>query len=252
MATKSTTTPVLEMNVWRKLLTARQLFLDAHIKKSGTNIHLEFKYFELKDIVPVITPIATELGLLFLPTFTNEEAKLTVVNTDKPDETIIFTSPMRTIESAVSAKTGGKITNDMQNLGSVETYQRRYLYMMALDIVEDDSLDGTPEAPVPETKPGTRKKASPPATAAERKEVVQHLTATDGPADELQIEALKSILQNLLDLDPDKESFIQQIVIQTDKLTNISKSACATLIKELSELVEAYQQVAKRKENTEE
>ena len=52
--------PAAEMNVWMKLLVARQKFLEAGVKKSGINRHLEFKYFELEDIVPVITPIASE------------------------------------------------------------------------------------------------------------------------------------------------------------------------------------------------
>lgn len=248
MATKAVTAPA-EMNVWRKLLVARQAFLDAHVKKTGKNTHLEFKYFELKDIVPVITPIATELGLIFLPTFTDEEATLTVLNVDKPEEEIIFRSPMRTIESAIS-KTGGKITNEIQNLGSVETYQRRYLYMMALDIVEDDTIDADSEEAAPEPKPVQRKKPAAPPTPAERKEVVKQLTDAEGPADELQIEAVINSLGALIDLDPDKESFVQEIVLKTNKFKELTKSAAAELIKELQVLIDSYQQVSKT-ENTE-
>ncbi len=123
-----------ELNVWAKLLKARQMFLEASVKKSGINRHLEFKYFELEDIVPVATSIGNELGLLFLTTFETEYAQMTVVNTDNPEQTIVFKSPMKELDS-IESKTGGRITNAMQNLGSAETYQRRYLYMTALDIV---------------------------------------------------------------------------------------------------------------------
>lgn len=236
-----------EMNVWMKLLRARQQFLEAGVKKSGINRHLEFKYFELEDIVPIITPIANELGLLFLTTFEAEIARMTVVNVNKPDETIEFTSPMKEIQS-IESRTGGKITNEVQNLGSAETYQRRYLYMVALDIVESDKFDAEVGEPAPQPKAGRKTAAKPtpsaPVTPAQREEIKKELVDSDGQADELQIEALKNILEQLLELDPDKESLVQEIVLQTDKLTNITKSACETLINELGQLVESYSQVS--------
>ena len=131
-----------DLNVYAKLLLARKMFLTAGVKKTGVNRHLEFKYFELEDIVPVATEIGNEIGLLFLTTFENEYALMTVVNTDNPTETIEFKSPMKEIDSIESSRTGGKLTNAVQNLGSVETYQRRYLYITALDIVEADGFDG--------------------------------------------------------------------------------------------------------------
>jgi hypothetical protein len=42
-----------------------------------------------------------------------------------------------------------KGTHPIQNLGAVETYSRRYLYVTALEIVEHDALDSSqPLAPV--------------------------------------------------------------------------------------------------------
>lgn len=236
--------PAAEMNVWMKLLVARQKFLEAGVKKSGINRHLEFKYFELEDIVPVITPIASELGLLFLTTFDAEAAKMTIVNVHKPDEIIVFTSPMKEIQSIESTRTGGKLTNEVQNLGSVETYQRRYLYMTALDIVEADNFDAEVGEPVKPPRGKAATKPAAPVTPAEREEIKKEIVDSDGQADELQIEALKSVMQQLLDLDPDKESLVQEIVLQTDKLTNINKTACETLINELGQLVASYQQVS--------
>lgn len=232
-----------KLNVWAKLLLARKKFLEAGVQKTGINRHLEFKYFELVDIVPVATAIGYELGLLFLTSFDNEYAVMTVVNTEQPEETIIFKSPMKDIDSIESSRTGGKLTNAVQNLGSAETYQRRYLYMAALDIVESDGFDAEVGEPDTERKPVKKAKTKPPVTPEKREEIKQEVVDSDGQAEPLQIEALQNVLQQLLDVDPEKESLVQEIVLQTDKLTNISKSACETLIKELGDMIEAYNQV---------
>jgi len=233
-----------KLNVWQKLLLARKKFLEAGVQKTGINRHLEFKYFELVDIVPVATAIGYELGLLFLTSFDNEYAVMEVVNTENPEETIVFKSPMKDIDSIESSRTGGKLTNAVQNLGSAETYQRRYLYMAALDIVESDGFDAEVGEPDAEKKPTPKKvKPKPPVTAEKREEIKQEVVDSDGQAEPLQIEALKNVMQQLLDLDPERESLVQEIVVQTDKFTNISKLACETLIKELGDMVEAYNQV---------
>lgn len=239
MAEQKTQAP---MNVWAKLLKARELFAEADVKKSGINRHLEFKYFELSDIVPTATAIGIELNLLFLTTFETEYAKMTVVNIDNPTETIVFTSPMKEIDLIVSGKTGGNVTNAVQNLGSAETYQRRYLYMAALDIVENDTFDaetGEPEKPASKKTP----KQKAPVTPEQRTKIKNEVVNSVGQAEPLQIEALEAVMQQLLDIDPDQESTVQEIVLQTDKLTNISKTACEELIKELEAMVEAYNQV---------
>lgn len=69
-------------------------------------------------------------------TFTEETATLTLYNVDDPTQQLIFTSPMRNLEL--------KGANAVQLLGGVETYQRRYLYMAVLDIVEADQFDNMP------------------------------------------------------------------------------------------------------------
>ena len=44
-----------------------------------------------------------------------------------------------------------KGTHPIQNLGAVETYQRRYLYMAALEIVEHDAIDASKPVEAPTT-----------------------------------------------------------------------------------------------------
>ena len=220
-------------NVYQKLLEARVLFMEEDVKKSGKNMKMSYKYFELQDIVPVATPIFQKVGLLPVTTFTNDEATMMVVNVDNPADFIVFTSPMREIEAIISSKTGGEVTNAIQRLGSVETYQRRYLYMVALDIVESDSIEPlTGDNPTPAPKPAA------PVTPEKRQEVAKNLTAPDGNATELQIKGLKAALTKLIEKDSSKEEFVAQVAIQTNGFTNITKADCEELLKAVTAMLE--------------
>ena len=219
-------------NVYQKLLEARVLFMEEDVKKSGKNMKMSYKYFELQDIVPVALPIFQKVGLLPVTTFENDVATMTVINVDNPADYINFTSPMREIDPIISAKTGGEVTNAIQRLGSVETYQRRYLYMIALDIVESDSIDGDTNDTPPAPKPTA------PATPEKRQEVTKTLTDPDGNATELQIKGLKTALAKLREADPTKEDFITQIALQTNGLTEISKADCEKLVQAITTMLE--------------
>jgi hypothetical protein len=219
-------------NVYQKLLEARVLFMEEDVKKSGKNMKMSYKYFELQDIVPVATPIFQKVGLLPAVTFTDTEAVMTVFNVDNPGDFVVFTSPMREIAPIISNTTGGEVTNAIQRLGSVETYQRRYLYMIALDIVESDSIEPlTGDNPPPAPKPKA------PATPEQRQEVTKNLTAPDGNATELQIKGLKAALNKLRESDPTKEDMIAQLAMQTNGFTTISKSDCEELIKRVTAML---------------
>ena len=226
----TTTTP---KNVYQKLLEARVLFMEEDVKKSGKNMKMSYKYFELQDIVPVALPIFQKVGLLPMTTFTDDMALMCIIDVDNPSDCINFTSPMREIEAIISTKTGGEVTNAIQRLGSVETYQRRYLYMIALDIVESDSIEpNTGDNPPPAPKPTA------PATPQQRQEVTKNLTATDGNATELQIKGLKAAMAKLREADPTKEDFIAQIALQTNGLTKISKADCEKLVQAITTMLE--------------
>jgi hypothetical protein len=220
-------------NVYQKLLEARVLFMEEDVKKSGKNMKMSYKYFELQDIVPVATPIFQKVGLIPITTFTDDMATMMVVNTDNPEDYTIFTSPMREIEAIISSKTGGEVTNAIQRLGSVETYQRRYLYMIALDIVESDSIEPlTGDNPPPAPKPTA------PTTPEKRQEVTKTLTDPEGNATELQIKGLKTAMAKLLEADPSQEDFITQIALQTKGLTEITKADCETLVQAITTMLE--------------
>ena len=229
----ATATKTTSQNVYQKLLTARAKFLDAGAKKTGKNMHLQFKYFELEDIVPAAVRIFSEVGLVPLVNFTADTATMTLVDTENPESAVEFSAPFNQISPIISGNTGGKATNEMQALGSSITYMRRYLYMIALDICESDTIEadlgkGTaPSAP--------EKKA--PATPEQRKEIKQELAATAENASALQIKGLKNVLKKLKDADPDKEEMIAKIAVQTQGFTVISKADCETLIQKITAML---------------
>lgn len=230
---KTETTDTAAMNIYQKLLKARAMFLEADVKKTGKNMHLSFKYFELEDIVPTATRIFGEVGIVPLVNFTADTATMTIVNTDNPEETVSFVSPFNQIAPIVS-NTGKQATNEMMALGSSITYMRRYLYMIALDICESDGIDANAGVPAP-AAPAPK---APPATPEQRQEVKQELTAPADNATALQIKGLKAVLKKLKDADPSKEEMIAQIAVQTNGFTVISKADCEALIQRITAMLE--------------
>ena len=233
MATTTKTTKTA--NVYQRLLMARSKFLDANVEKSGKNMHLSFKYFELEDIVPTAIRIFNEVGLISVVNFTPDVATMEIINTENPDESVSFVAPFNQIAPIVS-NTGKQATNEMQALGSSITYMRRYLYMIALDICESDSIDANLGKGETASAPAAEKKA--PATPEQRQEVKENLTAPADNASALQIKGLKAVLKKLKDADPSKEELIANIAVQTKGFTEISKSDCETLIQKITAMLE--------------
>ena len=219
----ATSTKDKTMNVYQKLLAARVNFLGANAKKSGKNMTLQFKYFELDDIVPLATKIFEEVGLISVVNFTSDVATLTIVNTDNTDESVSFTAPMVISE-------GNKAVTPVQALGATITYFRRYLYMIALDICEPDAIDGVTGVP---TTPTTAPMTTPTTAPAESKP----LTDANGNASELQIKQMKELLKKLMEKDPSTEEMIQQIAISTNGFTVVSKADCEKYILAVNELL---------------
>ena len=241
MATKKTTEETTaidftKLNVYQKLIKAREMFLSSDVQKTGKNMHLSFKYFELDDIVPTATRIFNEIGLISVVNFTDHTAVLTIIDTDKPEDNIDFASPFNQISPIIS-KEGRAATNEMQALGSSITYMRRYLYMMALDICESDGIEaniGKDNAP---TTVNNTKKA--PTTPIERTEIKENLTAPTEQASELQIKGLKAVLKKLREAHPEKDEMINKIAVETQSFTVLSKENCEKLIEKLNAMLEA-------------
>jgi hypothetical protein len=133
------------MNVFKKLQDARVKLHNTQLHKSGKNNFAKFNYFELADFIPTVTKIFNELGLCGVVSFTGDTAYLTVYNVDgEKDDFVTFTSPL--VMASMDR------VQPIQSLGATHTYLRRYLWLMAMEIVENDVVDAAEPAESPSLK----------------------------------------------------------------------------------------------------
>lgn len=244
MATKKETAPpippldISNMNVWERLLHVRTEFYEAGVKKSGKNLHAEFEYFELADIVPIAQQLFAKYRLLLQTSFVKDMAYAAVVNIDDPDKSINFSIPLVFISEPSKFR-----MNEVQGAGAAVTYYRRYLYFLVLDLVQNDEIDSGEHEKKPTTAPGTPPKREPktPPTPSERKKTAKRLTEeANAPATEEQIAELKAVLKTLLSADPEQEEFIGDIAVRTNKFTKITADQCTALISGVNAMLENY------------
>lgn len=130
-----------EMSIYKKLMSARIKLQQTELKKSGWNDFSKYNYFELSDYLPTIQDIFNEVGLCGVVSFGAELAELTIFEFEG-DGKISITSPMSTAKL--------KACHEVQNLGAVQTYIRRYLWQSALEIVEHDAVDASKGEELPD------------------------------------------------------------------------------------------------------
>jgi hypothetical protein len=128
--------------VYQKLQQARIKLQSTQLKKSGHNKFAGYQYFELGDFLPTINQIFAELKLCSTVSFDENTATLKIFDHEFGG-LIRFTSPM--------AEAQLKGCHPVQNLGATQTYLRRYLYVLALEIVEHDALDATTGSDAPKS-----------------------------------------------------------------------------------------------------
>lgn len=133
------------MTVYKKLQQARSKLNQIKLSKSGKNAFAKFNYFELSDFMPAVTNIFNDIGLCGVVSFTNDSAYLTIYDVEGDERSFVtFTSPLVLANmDRIQA---------IQSMGASHTYYRRYLYLMALDLVENDLIDSVE----PQTKPAIK------------------------------------------------------------------------------------------------
>lgn len=122
------------MGAHAKLAKARVMLQKTNLTKSGHNKFAGYKYFELGDFMPAINDIFNQIGLCGVVSYGLDMATLTITDLDDGSQ-LQITSPM--------AEANLKGAHPIQNLGAVETYTRRYLWVTAMEIVEHDALDSS-------------------------------------------------------------------------------------------------------------
>jgi hypothetical protein len=122
------------MSVYKKLQQARAKLNQTKLTKSGKNSFAKFNYFELADFMPAVTNIFNDVGLCGIVSFTNDTAYLTIHDVEGDERSFVtFTSPL--VMASMDR------IQPIQSLGGTHTYYRRYLYLMACDLVESDLVD---------------------------------------------------------------------------------------------------------------
>lgn len=149
---------VEKLNIYQKIMKARKMFQECEVKKSGKNDFQGFVYLELEDIVPPAIEICEELGLYSEVQPNGSDAlgfaTMKIINVDNPEEQVVYKirSPTVNPDSAINSK--------LQDTGRIQTYLRRYLYMLFLDIAVPDEVDSKPSDGSKKTGVTTRKTAT--------------------------------------------------------------------------------------------
>lgn len=257
MTTKKTTEPKEApkvLGLYEKINEIRKEFHESGTKKSGVNRYAEYKYFTLEDIIPKAQELARKYNLTTLFNFT-EVATLTVIDNDaisfakdapfEINQSMIST----TFASPMATQAMPKGGTEVQNLGAVQTYLRRYLYMLLLDLVEVDEVEetsGQPDtptkAPVAKEKKTTvkataTKKSNAPATPKEREAAKDNVIDKDGEASDTQIKSIKNGLKKLRDKDAGHEDFIKKVALKIRE--GIDKTQAEKLLLSIAEKVKA-------------
>lgn len=125
------------MNIYARLAKARTEFHQHKLMKSGRNSHMGYKYFELADFLLPAMECLNKQDLVPVISFGQDQATMTVYSTTD-DQALQLTSPM--------SRAALKAAHEVQNLGAVQTYLRRYLWVTLMELVEHDALDSAPPA----------------------------------------------------------------------------------------------------------
>ena len=129
------------MTVFKKLQAARLDLVNSGIKKTGHNAFGGWNYYELGDFIPTAHKLFDAVGLCGVVRF-GDIATLTIYDTDD-GSSVVFTTPIVYAEAAKG--------QPIQLLGSTHTYLRRYLWLLALELVEADSVDAEKQVEKKET-----------------------------------------------------------------------------------------------------
>ena len=218
------------MSVYKKLQQARLALQNTKLNKSGKNKFANFEYFELDDFIPQVTAIFDKVGLCGIVSFTPETAYLTVHDTDG-DGFVTFTSPLVMAENVKGQA--------IQSMGSTHTYFRRYLWLMCMEITQNDVVDAADQvAPVKKAEPkpvplptGEPKPAAKIAGEKGEWQIVAPAAPADGDIT-AWLDLIKTSSHMLLDL-CENEADVMQIFKKNKVLFDTVKGHDAVFFKEM-------------------
>ena len=130
------------MNLNETIIKIRVELQNSKIKKSGKNRFAGFEYFELADFLPKLNELMLDYGVNDRYTINNDLAKLELIKGEERQEYtmpfVIFPTPLN--------KNGTPSMQDIQYLGALNTYYKRYLYLNAFGITDGEVIDSMDSA----------------------------------------------------------------------------------------------------------
>lgn len=125
------------MSLNESIISIRVKLQNSTLKKSGLNKFAGFDYFELSDFLPRLNELMLEEKVNDLFTIDNDKATLTLI---KGEERQTYSIPFIVFDTPINSK-GQKSMQDIQYLGALNTYYKRYLYLNAFGITDGDVID---------------------------------------------------------------------------------------------------------------
>lgn len=125
------------MNLNETIALIRVTLQDIKIKKSGKNKHAGFEYYELSDFLPTLNELMKENGLNDRFTIESGLATLTLI---KGDDEQHYSIPFEMFDVPLT-KAGSPMMQQIQYLGALNTYYKRYLYLNAFGITDGEVID---------------------------------------------------------------------------------------------------------------
>ena len=126
-----------ELNLNESIIKIRVKLQNSKIKKTGKNKFAGFEYYELGDFLPKLNELMLEENINDLFTIENDEAKLILIKGEEKQE---YKIPFRIFETPLT-KDGKQSMQDIQYLGALNTYYKRYLYLNAFGITDGEVIN---------------------------------------------------------------------------------------------------------------
>lgn len=150
----------------QSIISIRVSLQNAKLKKSGKNKFAGFDYFELSDFLPKLNELMLEEDINDRYYIKDGYAVLELV---KGDEVNTYTMPFVMFDTPANIKvdkdTGEvreiKTMQDIQYLGALNTYYKRYLYLNAFGITDGEVIDSMDNSELGKSEPKAEPKASP-------------------------------------------------------------------------------------------
>lgn len=186
-------------NLNESIIQIRVDLQNSKLKKSGKNKFAGFDYYELADFLPRLNELMLQYGINDKFTIEEDKATLTLI---KGEETQSYNIPFERFETPLAYKKdkagnfmkdkSGEFIQipsmqDIQYLGALNTYYKRYLYLNAFGITDGEVIDSMDNNEIQENTKATKK------TTTKTSATKEQSKGGDLPIQENQVKLIKEL-----------------------------------------------------------